>query len=171
MQTSKGWSATALLNRPVRNSAGETLGRIEDIVIDPSGNIQYAVVSLNDGFGAPGRLFAVPWPLFGASPSRDWILLNMDRERLLRAPSFDRNNWPDTADPVWRRALYDYYGNDGHVVRGRTVYVERARRGKSGISLLAGVALVCMILGLAWLTFLVSTRGWDQAKQDMRSSL
>jgi osmotically-inducible protein OsmY len=39
------------------------------------------------------------------------------------------------------------------------------------MSVLAGIALVCLVLGLAWTTFLVSTRGWDQAKEDLKSSL
>ena len=43
MQRRNVWLATALLNGRVRNSAGEDLGKIEDIVIDAeSGAIRYA---------------------------------------------------------------------------------------------------------------------------------
>ena len=39
------------------------------------------------------------------------------------------------------------------------------------MSLLAGIALICLFLALAWTAFLVSTRGWDQAREDIKSSL
>ena|SRR5438105_5169644 len=64
-------------------------------------------------------------------------------------------------------------GNTPPVVPERTVYVERRAvvPARHGISLLAGIALICLFLALAWTTFLVSTRGWEQARQDIKSSL
>jgi len=173
MQSSNVWSATVLINSRVQNSAGENLGKIEDIAIEPAvGHIQYAILSFDGALGTDNRLFAIPWALLSISPSRDSIILNIARNRLERAPCFVRNNWPDMADPVWCRRIHDYYGVDRHVVRRRALYVEPpARRAKSGMSLLSGVALACLILALAGMTFLVSTRGWDQTKQEIKSSV
>src|SRR5690242_20671677 len=96
MQTRKVWLATTLLNDRVRSTAGEDIGRIEDIVLDPdTGVIRYAIVSFT-GIPATGeRLFAVPWRLLNISPSRDHLVLNFDRTRLERAPAFERTEWPD----------------------------------------------------------------------------
>ncbi len=171
MQRSNGWLATALLNKNVRNSAGENLGKIEDVVIDPAtGNIQYAILSFGGVLGMGNKLFPIPWSSLDISPSRDYVLLNIDKEVLERAPGFDSDKWPNMADPVWRRSIHDYYGSTP-AVRERTVYVEKRTPAKQGMSLLAGIALVCLVLGLAWTTFLVSTRGWDQAREDLKSSL
>ena len=69
MQTSNVWLATALINARVRNSAGENLGKIEDVAIDPvSGNVQYAILSFGGMLG--DKLFPVPWSSLRFSPSR-----------------------------------------------------------------------------------------------------
>ena len=74
MQRRNVWLAAALLNSRVRNSAGEDLGKIEDIVIDAeSGAIRYAILSIG-GLG-DDKLFAIPWSSLSLSPSRDFFLL------------------------------------------------------------------------------------------------
>src|SRR5207249_3134906 len=85
----------------------------------------------------------------------------------------------DMADPVLRRSIHDHYVTDRPVVvterpvvHERHVHVDRhVAPPRQGMSVLAGILVVCLVLGLAWMTFLVSTRGWDQARQDIKSSL
>ena len=166
MQTSNVWLATALLHERVRNSRGEILGRLEDIVVDPvSGNIEYAVLALDGGPAMNDRLYAIPWSSLRMSPARDYMFLNLDRERLVRSPSFDRERWPDFGDSTWRRGIDDYYGT-------RPAYVaEPVRPVRRGMSLGAGIGLVILILALGWMAFLVSTRGWEQTKHDVKGSM
>jgi hypothetical protein len=102
----------------------------------------------------------------------------MDKERLRRSPGYDRDTLPNWADPTWRRHIDDYYGPAEPITAARPittekrVYVERdVHPPRRGISFLGGILLVCLIAGLAWMTYLVATRGWDQAKQDIKSSL
>src|SRR5438105_10130548 len=100
--------------------------------------------------------------------------MDINKNRLERAPVFDRDNWPDMTDPIWRRQIDDYYGGVPSVsppVRERRVYVERTAPRHGGLSVFAGILLVCIVLALGWMTFLVSTRGWDQAREDIKSSL
>jgi osmotically-inducible protein OsmY len=52
----------------------------------------------------------------------------------------------------------------------RRVYVDRRALGQRGISLLGSIALIVLIIALAWMTYLVSTRGWDQARNNMQNS-
>jgi sporulation protein YlmC with PRC-barrel domain len=171
MQYSNVWLATALLNQHVRSRAGESLGKIEDIVVDAdTGNIQYAVLSLGGMVGMADKLYAIPWPLLQISSARDYFGLNVDREVLERAPGFERSHWPDFRDSMWRQSIYNYYRVPES---GRRVYVERvpARPVRAGISLGAGLVIIVLILILGWMTFLISNRGWEQMRQDMRSAL
>jgi sporulation protein YlmC with PRC-barrel domain len=169
VQTSNVWLASALARERVRNRAGEIIGTIEDIVVNPvSGAIEYAIVSLDD-LGGRNRLFTIPWSSMSLSPSRDYVLLDMDRDRLARAPSFDRDRWPDLGDSVWRRSIHDYYGAPVSS-SPRTSYVARPVRRRQGMSIGAGIGLVILILALGWLAFLVSTRGWQQTRQDVKST-
>jgi sporulation protein YlmC with PRC-barrel domain len=164
MQHSNVWSANRLISERVRNRAGEDTGRIEDLVIDPaSGNVQYAIVSL-DGFGRTDDLFAIPWSELSISAAGDYLIMDIDAERLSRAPSFRRGAWPDMAD------IDGYYGRRGSAVRDRRDYQDR-RPLRRGWSLLAVILLIGLILGLAWMTYMVSTRGWDQARQEINSRL
>jgi len=179
MQKSNVWLTTTLLNERVRNSAGEDLGKIEDLVLDPvSGNIEYAILSFGGFLGAGDKHFPIPWSALSISPSRNYVVYDVDKESLKRAPAFDRDDWPNMADPTWRRSIHDHYGTAHPVARhvrdvheDRHTYVERRAPARRGLSVLGGILAVCLIIGLAWVAYLVSTRGWDQAKQDMKTSL
>jgi sporulation protein YlmC with PRC-barrel domain len=173
MQEMNPWLASRLLHYRVRNSAGEDLGKIEDVVVDPeTGNVQYAVLSFGGVFGLGNKLFPIPWSSLRTSSNRDYVLLDLDKETLRRAPGYDRDSLPNWSDPSWRRSIHEHYGTTARpIVRERPVYAERyVARPRRGISLLSGILLICLIAGLAWMTYLVATRGWDQAKQDVKSS-
>jgi hypothetical protein len=54
--------ASTLTGDRVRNSAGDDLGKIEEIMIDlASGRVAYAVLSFGGFLGIGDKLFAVPW--------------------------------------------------------------------------------------------------------------
>ena len=172
MQTSKIWLASTLVNAPVRNTAGESLGKIEDVVIDPlTGNAQYAILSFGGVLGMNKKLFAIPWSSLNTSRARDYVLLDIPKDTLQRAPGFERGAWPDMADPEWRRRIDDYYGTDRRGVGNRPVVVERRRSTGRAFSVLGGILLLCLVLAVAGIAYLVSTRGWDQAREDIKSSL
>jgi hypothetical protein len=160
----------SLVNRLVRNSAGEDLGRVDDIVLDPeTGRIRYIILSLSGLTGPEDQLFAVPWSSFNFSQSRDYLVLNVDKFRLAHAPGFPREHWPDMAAPVWKRQIEDYYGGSMPIVRERTVYVERPREPR-GVPVLSGVLIIALVFALLWVGYVVSSRGWDQARQDLTST-
>jgi hypothetical protein len=172
MQRRKLWLGTTILRNRVRTSTGEDVGKIEDLIMDPATErILYAVLSVE---GYP-ELFVVPWSSFSASPWPDYMLLNIDKKTLERAPNVDPADWPDITDAAWEQRIRDYYGTGpapATPVRERTVYVDRnvpAPRRKE-ISIAGGVVLVLFLMGLLWMTFLVSTRGWDGAKEELANT-
>jgi len=173
MQRRKLWLATTVLRNRVRISTGEEIGKIDELVIDPATDrILYAVLAVDKY----PELFVVPWSSFSASPWPDYMLLNIDRKTLERGPTVDPADWPDMTDAAWQQRIRDYYGTRAapvhEPVHERTVYVDRnvpARR-KKDVSLVSSVVIVLFLLGLLWMTFLVSTRGWNGAKEEVSNT-
>jgi sporulation protein YlmC with PRC-barrel domain len=106
--------ASTLTGDPVVNAEGETLGTIHEIMLHvPTGRIAYAVLSFGGALGGllgTGKLFAIPWQSLHLDPEHHRFVLNVPKEKLEHAPGFDKDNWPDMADPNFGRSIYDYYG-------------------------------------------------------------
>jgi sporulation protein YlmC with PRC-barrel domain len=95
----------------VVNRQGEDLGKIEELMIDLGrGRIAYAVLSFGGILGLGDKLFAIPWQALSLDPAEKRFVLGIDKSLLDQAPGFDKNNWPDMADPAWGVQLYGYYG-------------------------------------------------------------
>ena len=109
------YRASTIESLKVQNAAGEEIGKIKDLVIDfNSGRIHYATLDFGGFFGFGDKLFAVPWSSFkyvevAGSPSGPYLLLNVSKEYLKNAPGFDKNHWPDVADPNWAEDVDKYY--------------------------------------------------------------
>ena len=103
-------SASTLTGDKVRNSEGDDLGTIKDIMIDTvSGRVAYAVLSFGGFLGMGDKLFAVPFKAFEVCPEEKCLKLDVDKERLENAHGFDPNNWPDMADQRWQTEVHDVY--------------------------------------------------------------
>jgi len=103
-------SASTLKNEKVVNAAGETLGKIEDYMIDiESGRVAYCVLSFGGFLGMGDKLFAVPWNAMTLDTENKCFILNADKERLKNAPGFDKDNWPDMTDLEWGTRVYTFY--------------------------------------------------------------
>jgi hypothetical protein len=102
-------AGTLIGNRVLRPAAGEEPGHIEEIMLDlQSGRIVYAVLSFSGFPGIANKRFPVPWNALEIN--RGDFILNMDRKTLEGAPHFDRDNWPDMADPAFGRVVHKHYG-------------------------------------------------------------
>jgi sporulation protein YlmC with PRC-barrel domain len=97
----------------VRNTAGEDLGKIKDLVIDVnSGKVIYAALDFGGFLGVGDKLFAVPWhSLQVKGTDKDqYLVLDATKERLKQAPGFDKNHWPDMANGNWAVDVDRFYG-------------------------------------------------------------
>src|SRR5438105_9704065 len=93
-------SAGTLAGDHVRNAAGDDLGKLEEIMLDvPTGRVAYAVLSFGGFLGMGNKLFAVPWDALTLDEENHEFILNVDKQTLDNAPGFDKDNWPDMADP------------------------------------------------------------------------
>lgn len=103
-------AADTLEGDRVVNAAGETLGKIRDIMIDvPSGRVAYAVLSVGGLAGIGDKLFAIPWAALILDADNHCFVLNVDKEKLKNARGFDKDHWPSMADPRWASTIYEYY--------------------------------------------------------------
>jgi sporulation protein YlmC with PRC-barrel domain len=104
-------SATTLAGDKVTNADGEDLGKVEELMIDlESGRLAYAVLSFGAGFLHSGKLFAIPWASLAVDQKNKQLVLNVTREMLETAEGFDKDNWPDMADPAFMNSTYSHYG-------------------------------------------------------------
>jgi hypothetical protein len=105
------FSSGVLVGDRVRNRAAEDLGTIEEIMIDQqSGKIAYAVLSFGGFLGIGDKLFAVPWEALELNTAEREFILDVDKQTLENAPGFEKDEWPDMADPSWSARLHDHYG-------------------------------------------------------------
>lgn len=103
-------SADSITGDEVCNMQDEKLGKIQDIMLDlTEGKIRYAVLSSGGFLGMGDRLFAVPWKALKLDKDNKRFMLNVDAERIKNAPGFDKDNWPNMADPTWNSSVEKYY--------------------------------------------------------------
>jgi sporulation protein YlmC with PRC-barrel domain len=109
------YRASTIIGRWVKNKEGEYLGRITDLMIDPqNGGKAFAVLSRGGVLGIPLRFVAVPFQALASSDEKHVYLLDVSKEKIDAAPSFDRDHWPDVADRGWETDTYRYYGLTPH---------------------------------------------------------
>ena len=106
-------SATTIIGDAVVNEYGEDLGKIEDLMIDiERSRVAYAVLSFGGILGIGEKLFAIPLEALRLDPENERFVLDIDRDRLDRAPGFDKDDWPDPGDLGHRREVFVFYGYD-----------------------------------------------------------
>jgi sporulation protein YlmC with PRC-barrel domain len=103
-------SSSSLSGTGVKNAQGEDLGKLEDLMIDTSsGEVSYAVLSFGGFLGMGDKLFAVPMQALRVNTEDETLVLDETKERLEKAPGFNKDNWPQHADARWQKELRSYY--------------------------------------------------------------
>ncbi|MEX1232436.1 MAG: PRC-barrel domain-containing protein [Planctomycetaceae bacterium] len=121
--------ASQLIGMNIVNFEGESLGEVNDLVIDAqNGRIRYAAVEYGGFLGLGDKLFAVPFEAFEVRPEEDdpddmLLVLNVNQETLEGATGFDDEHWPNFADPKFTSEIDKRYG------------IERRRGGKVDVNI------------------------------------
>jgi sporulation protein YlmC with PRC-barrel domain len=103
-------TAKTINNDKVINTAGEHLGKIEDLMLDlQGGRVAYAALSFGGFLGLGEKLFAIPWDALQLKLHEHSILLDFPKDVLEKAEGFDKDNWPVT-NREWLATMYSYYG-------------------------------------------------------------
>lgn len=105
--------ADTLVGNDVYNHKDEDLGDIKEIMLDMrSGKVGYAVLSFGGFLSMGEKLFAVPWNALTLDTNNKRFVLKVEKDRLKLAPGFDKDKWPNMADPTWAKEIHAYYGTE-----------------------------------------------------------
>src|SRR5665213_1729276 len=97
---------SAIEGMAIRNTNGDDLGKVKDLVIDlESGKVVYAALDFGGFIGIGDKLFAVPWSAFKCETNGkvQHLVLAIPKEKLKSAPGFDKSHWPVFGDPEWSK--------------------------------------------------------------------
>jgi len=95
----------------VRNRKGESLGSIDNIMIDKiTGRVAYAVMSFGGFLGIGERYHPLPWSVLTYDPSVGAYVVDLNKKVLEAAPTFARDERIDWEDRAWGQRVHDYYG-------------------------------------------------------------
>jgi sporulation protein YlmC with PRC-barrel domain len=86
--------ASKLIGASVKNAQGESLGKIDELIIDPhDAKIKAAVVSVGGVLGLGAKSVAIPWEKIsmGTGTDHDTVVVAMGKEDLERAPGWQKS--------------------------------------------------------------------------------
>jgi hypothetical protein len=110
------WQGSQIIGAKVEDPSGKNIGKIEDVMVDASGRMPFAVLSFGGFMGVGEKWYAVPWNAMHVERDRDSqdvkrIVMDVSKDTLDRAPSFTKERWPDTRDSQWTRDTQKYWSD------------------------------------------------------------
>lgn len=96
--------ASMLIDAAVTGLDGGRIGAIRDVLIDGDGVIVYVALAYGGVLGVGEKLVALPWSAITIADDGRSIAARLSAADLRDEPGFDKDAWPDIADPRWRRA-------------------------------------------------------------------
>jgi sporulation protein YlmC with PRC-barrel domain len=99
-----------LMGINIRNLQDENLGKLDNVVIDVNqGKLAYGIVAIRSGFLGMNKDFvAVPWSALDLRSQPGIARLDADKQTLT-AIAFDKDHFPNLADPQYSRQLYERF--------------------------------------------------------------
>jgi hypothetical protein len=97
--------ARTLIGLDIKNGQNETIGEIDDVVVDADGRVQQVVVSVGGFLGVGARNVAISWNDIHFDAQREVATVNMTKDQLSAQPEFQRRRpEPTTTAPTPPRA-------------------------------------------------------------------
>jgi sporulation protein YlmC with PRC-barrel domain len=116
MPTSSGHTKAILASKvkgtSVYNSEGDTIGHVEDVVLDKqSDSIMFAALGFGGLLGVGEKYAPVPWSMLDYSPDKGGYVVPMSEDMIKKAPAFDLSDLTksDGSFGDIRATSYDYY--------------------------------------------------------------
>lgn len=93
------WRASQVIGINVKNAGDETIGEVEDLVLDMKDGKVLAVVITSGGFlGIADTLSAVPVSALRYDDAAKAFKTRLTKEQLVKAPHFKSDAWPDYSE-------------------------------------------------------------------------
>lgn len=87
-QDDSTFRAGRMIGMPLHASATDTVGRIEDLLVDADGRVRGVVVSVGGVLGLGAKAVAVAWDAIEVKPQGAVAMLSIEAEILRAAPPF-----------------------------------------------------------------------------------
>ena len=95
----------------VYNRQGERLGSVYNFMVDKrSGQVEYAVMSFGGFLGIGDSYHPLPWKALTYDTAKGGYVVDLDKDRLQKAPSYASGETANWRDPAYGRQIDDYYG-------------------------------------------------------------
>ena len=102
--------ASKVIGTSVYNTAGESIGTIEDVMLDKMSNgIMFAIIGFGGFLGIGEKYHAVPWATLDYDKSRGGYVVPFSREQLHAAPSYTIDDLTSHDGQAARDASFEYY--------------------------------------------------------------
>jgi len=102
---------SGLLRTHAVNRANENIANVSDVVLDPDGTVRYVILSHGGVAGIGAKYTAIPWDgLNVRHVDGKWAVdLDMTKDALARAPTFQQEHYKDLADPGFVRRIHEFF--------------------------------------------------------------
>ena len=102
--------ASKVIGTTVKDSAGERLGKVEDVVLDKQSNsILFGVMSFGGVLGMGEKYHPVPGAALDYDKSEDAYVINLTKDQLKAAPADSLEELTRNDGQAYRDRAFDYY--------------------------------------------------------------
>ena len=86
------WLASDIYKADVYDNSEDKIGTVTDLIMDSTGTVTTAVVSVGGLLGVGAKDVAVPFNALKVTSrdGKDWLVLNETKDQLKAAPAFDK---------------------------------------------------------------------------------
>ena len=110
-ETDRLISSDKAVGTAVYNRQGEHLGSVDNLMIDKfSGQVAYAVMSFGGFLGMGESYHPLPWRTLTYDTRKGGYVVDVDRTRLEKAPSYTSSTTPNWSDRTYGHRVDDFYG-------------------------------------------------------------
>ena len=109
-ETNRLISSDKVEGTPVYNPKGERLGKVHHLMIDKyTGHVAYAVMSFGGFLGIGEKYYPLPWKMLTYDPRMGGYVVDLDRDRIEKAPSYTDRDMPDWSDRSYIKRIEEYW--------------------------------------------------------------
>jgi sporulation protein YlmC with PRC-barrel domain len=102
--------AKKVIGTDVRDPAGKSIGKVEDIFLEKqSNNIMYAVVGFGGFLGMGEKYHPLPWSVLNYDEDQGAYVVNLTKEQLAAAPADSLDALTQSDGQGYRDRVYGYY--------------------------------------------------------------
>ena len=99
-----------MLKTTVENRHKEKLGTIQDFMVAADGRLKYAILSHGGFLGIGDVLIPIPFDALMTGDEKGTVSLDIDKQTLGKALSFESKTWPDFTAAEWVEKVDRYFG-------------------------------------------------------------